>query len=972
MRQVLRRNEELQRLVQEANTLQPHAISIPDSGIETDLGSILVQCIANELALNNSDASNKNQLVQYADIARSRIRAAMIDAISSDRNACFDGGATNIMLAEHKKQTYERMMLRAFQYDTLYDRENNVKDAHRKTFQWVFSGRGKKQHTYDNLQDWLQSSERVYWITGKPGSGKTTLMKFITSTLQNEITSASASFTEQCCSRPYIMASFYFWALGPEIQASKEGLYRTLIYQLLSQRPDTIPQVCPDRWEALCLFGERPKRFEEDELRNLLASALNKLTSREKVCVFVDGLDEFAGDCDDLVGYFKQLVDAYPIKLCVASRPWEVFHEALQHKPKLQMEEVTHDDIQSYVACRLQDDPNFDRFQRSEPDFAQQTIENIVDKAQGVFLWVELVVSSLIVGLRSGDRIPDLQRRLDRLPQDLEGLFDRIVRDLDPEYMEQAVQYLRVMEACHGVPSAVLFSFADEDPRFSVSLQPGQFDEGSIDERVEILRKRLNTRLKGLLEIGKRRAHGRDSLGDLLARAKDRARVSGNNFYNPSIETRTREYAQYLLRTNPYHAESIYEDDDSTHDSDAQLSEDQHGFFGHNFQQSVDQDPVFDHASSHCVQYLHRTVKDYFDKPRLKEMLADTHSPDFDPHLKLCSSYLAFFKSCHTVGAINQGRNQAAVSPDRNKCKTIFRCIESASSAAECNEDMTFRILEELERSMGSMFTADSSFKVEAEWIRRLRLNKTEISQQMTIWAAHFEDYENSFLALTVKVGMVGYVKKKVLKQSCPQSTRDIPQMKLTGLSCRLATLGYLLRGKNNQPSHSDILLKESVVSSRPNSEMVRLLLRQGANPNMIFRGADISHESGSNYTSTPWIALLALVIGVFSSESWDPHNKLEWIKVAQSMIACGAHFNKRTIQEAVGLLRFWRFVVSLVATEARAHNRDDDLQLERALLTALKRVIRHEDLSQSAGTGNWIVQYPIVFEGLASRKGKH
>lgn len=955
MREILHRNEDLQRLIQETKAPQSHATSIPDLEIESSLGSILVQCIANELALNKSGMFNDKELRQHSDDVSSRIRAAIIDAMSSDKTATSDGGAAIIRLPEHRKRAYERLMLRSFQYNTLHDREHNVKDAHRKTFQWVFSGNDNEKHGYDSLQDWLQSSEQVYWITGKPGSGKTTLMKFITSTLQSEM--KSVDFPDHRCFQSFIMASFYFWALGPEIQASKEGLYRTLIYELLSQRPDIIPLVSPERWEALCLFGEIPKTFEATELRHFLASTLSIITSKEQVCVFVDGLDEFAGDCDDLVAYFKQLVDSYPIKLCVASRPWEVFRDALQHKPKLQMEDLTHNDIQSYVTSRLQDDPNFDKFQKSEPDCAQGTIENIVDKAQGVFLWVELVVSSFIVGLRSGDRISDLQRRLDRLPQDLEGLFDRMIRDLDPQYREQAIQYLRIMEAHQGnFPSAMLFSFADEDPEFSVSLQLGHFNAKRIDEQVEILRKRLSTRLKGLLEIGKRGAPAWPTLDDLHARAKDHAEFSGHNFHNPSMKTRTREYVRYLLRSNPYHAESVYEDGDSNHKSDASLSNEQYGFSGGNFQHFRGDDPVFDHASSHRVQYLHRTVKDYFNKPRLRMMLTDNHLQPFDPNLQLCSGYLAFFKSCHTPVAVNRHPSYSYPGPHREQYQTIFRCIERASLTAECNEECSFQILEELERSIRSVFTVDFPFRVTRDWIQPLRLFKNEVSAPLKFWAFSFENFEGSFLALTVKAGVVGYVKRELLKHKHPQSAPGTQQSRLTIRSARLASLRHLFKVRHNQPSYSDVLLRESVVSIRPNSEMVRCLLQQGANPNMIFGVGDSSQGRKSEYTSTPWVAVLALTIGVTSRKSLDSHNKLEWIKVAHLMLDFGTHFNKRTVHDAVRLLRFWGFKVSLVAQEASPHDRNDDIQLVRTLFTVLKPMVHHGDLSQSVGSGDWNV----------------
>lgn len=967
MQEVLRRTENLQRLVQETNGLQTHAISIPNLQIESGLGSILVQCIANEFALDRSGISNERECQQHSDIVKSRIREAMIDALSCRGKAEIDVRTANIKLPEHRQQAYTRVILRSFQYTTLYDREQNVKNAHRKTFRWILSGTANQEHTYDSFQDWLQSSEQVYWITGKPGSGKTTLMKFINSTLQTDINSMFRD--ERWDRQSFITASFYFWALGPEIQASKEGLYRTLLYQLLSQRPDTIPQVCPERWEMICLFGELPKTFGKGELRELLHSTLKILTSKDKVCLFIDGLDEFAGDCDDLVGDFKQLVEACPVKLCVASRPWEVFRDALQDKPRLQMEHLTHDDIENYITCRLHDDTNFDRFKRLEPHFASITITEIVEKAQGVFLWVELVVSSLLVGLRSGDRISDLKRRLDSLPQDLEGLFERIIGDLELQYKEQAAQYLRLMDACQDLPSAILFSLADEDPEFSVKLQLNTFDKDSVDERVETIRRRLNTRLKGLLEIVKHRrcAHG---IPDAILRKDEcldgetnRAYEQDHMSHSPEATVQSRQYAQYLLRTLPFELESVYEGDSNSSRYDTELSDEEPGFAGSYRHHSDDCDPSFQYASSYHVQYLHRTVKDYFNKPIAKKMLTDPRLRPFDPHLKLCAGYLAFFKSCHSIGIKHLRGNHVSVSRGWEKSRTIFRCVESASLVSECNEFSMIRILEDLERSIESSFTTDHPFKVEADWIRPLRLSRQGLNAQMTIWAAHFEIYEGSFLSLAMKAGVVGYVKRQVLKHKDDQSAEKSKQSRHAMLSGHFTTLRNILRTKSREPSLLDILLRDSVMSIQPNAEMVRVLLWQGAIPNIVFR--DLHNSQGLGLEYTAWIAMLSLAIGVFSHKSWDPHNKPEWVKVAQFMVARGTLVNKKTVHKAVELLRFWRFTVNPVITEAEDHDRHDENELERILEMGLKRAIFHEDMSQPLAASSWEVQCPTIDEGL-------
>lgn len=90
-------------------------------------------------------------------------------------------------------------------------------------------------------------------------------------------------------------------------------------------------------------------------------------------------------------------------------------------------------------------------------------MKNIVVKASGVFLWVDLVVTSLLAGMRLGDRIQDLQRRLDELPPDLEKLYEKILHGLDQFYLEHAAQYLALVESAKAPLTILEFSFADEE-----------------------------------------------------------------------------------------------------------------------------------------------------------------------------------------------------------------------------------------------------------------------------------------------------------------------------------------------------------------------------------------------------------------------------------------------------------------------------------------------------------------------------
>src|SRR3569833_2497551 len=52
-------------------------------------------------------------------------------------------------------------------------RLDQIKDAADYTFDWVWKPQG--------FEAWLKSGGGIYWIVGKPGSGKSTMMKYLSS-----------------------------------------------------------------------------------------------------------------------------------------------------------------------------------------------------------------------------------------------------------------------------------------------------------------------------------------------------------------------------------------------------------------------------------------------------------------------------------------------------------------------------------------------------------------------------------------------------------------------------------------------------------------------------------------------------------------------------------------------------------------------------------------------------------------------
>jgi hypothetical protein len=68
-------------------------------------------------------------------------------------------------------------ILHQLRYPAMTSRYEDVIEAHPKTFEWAFCDSTAEQCSWSNLSQWLRQGNSVYWICGKAGSGKSTLMK---------------------------------------------------------------------------------------------------------------------------------------------------------------------------------------------------------------------------------------------------------------------------------------------------------------------------------------------------------------------------------------------------------------------------------------------------------------------------------------------------------------------------------------------------------------------------------------------------------------------------------------------------------------------------------------------------------------------------------------------------------------------------------------------------------------------------
>ncbi|PMD28842.1 hypothetical protein L207DRAFT_574642 [Hyaloscypha variabilis F] len=439
------------------------------------------------------EQSNKWQEGYIEDCRR--WRKEIIDAIHSNSSS---ETRSSTMFGVPKHAVHEKL-LALLKFEEMEDRHERIAEAFDKTFQWIFhdlDSESPQETRWVSFAEWLASSSSLYWITGKAGSGKSTLIKYVAQdrrTINYLKIWASAE--------TLVTASYFFWNSGTSMQMSQQGLLRSLLHQMLSSCPELTCKLLPERWEAHCLFGDDPNPMTEAELRHAFTLLKNVESTVAKICLFIDGLDEFDGDHCRLVDFIKEL-SGYPgIKLCVSSRPWLVFEDAFKTRPSLMIQDLTYPDIMHFVTSKFSRSHGFIELRKSEPEYAAQLLKDIAQKSAGVFLWVALVVSSLLDGLSYGDRVSDLQKRLSLLPPDLEKLYRKILDNLDPFYLEHASQLFELVREAKEPPSILCMSLADEELDSVLKRKIAPFDDEEINTRVDIMKRRLNSRCKGLLEV---------------------------------------------------------------------------------------------------------------------------------------------------------------------------------------------------------------------------------------------------------------------------------------------------------------------------------------------------------------------------------------------------------------------------------------------------------------------------------------
>ncbi|PTB41425.1 hypothetical protein M441DRAFT_139187 [Trichoderma asperellum CBS 433.97] len=357
-----------------------------------------------------SDTHKNKQWQGYAAMAAAAYAKDLLRRIALDNTNIPQrvAGEEDIQIpSDSQKQA----LLKSLKFDNYNKRYDNIKAAHAETCKWL-------QESAEYIT-WLDPDKIInhhgfLCIMGKPGAGKSTIMKY-------------ALVTARETMGDRILLSFFFNARGGDLEKSTLGMYRSLLLQLLEQLPALQDSLDLSKFTAC---HDEGYRWHIEPLKYLFRQAIENIQTSKVVC-FIDALNECDEDqARDTLSFFEYLIGSATSKgisflVCFSKRyyPLISFKKGLT----LVLEFRIHQDIHQYVRRELK---------IGQSDIANRIRANLAKRSWGLFMWVNSVVLILNKEYDMG-RIYNLQTRYLEIPGDLRELFkDILARNSDRKSIE--------------------------------------------------------------------------------------------------------------------------------------------------------------------------------------------------------------------------------------------------------------------------------------------------------------------------------------------------------------------------------------------------------------------------------------------------------------------------------------------------------------------------------------------------------
>ena len=381
----------------------------------------------------------------------------------------------------------ENACLRTLAFTEMHSREGRVELAAQNTGDWLLDDK--------DFQDWAQRKRLdehhgFFWIQGKPGSGKSTLIKKAYSHLQDLSRDPTS-----------IIAAFYFNARGSETEKSPAGLFRTLLHSLFQQLSGLRSRVMRVYRQKVAVL-KSSWEWQFHELKEMLSSIVTvSVLGQRNLMLCIDALDE----CDlinakSVIQCFESLAsssvrEGTKFSVCLSSRYYPEL--TIQHCFKTGVERMNHGDILSYIQQHMEAVQAITH-QSNQLTVLQTKLEK---KASGTFLWVVLVVQELLIAYEHGATLGEIDRILDTVPSDLENFYRHQMQNTKHDDSHQMLSMLQcVFYSLRSLsPNELRYLLAFGHEGFSSYSKWAQHSEYVASQ--EQMAKRIREKSKGLIEI---------------------------------------------------------------------------------------------------------------------------------------------------------------------------------------------------------------------------------------------------------------------------------------------------------------------------------------------------------------------------------------------------------------------------------------------------------------------------------------
>ncbi|KAK4033680.1 hypothetical protein C8A01DRAFT_39872 [Parachaetomium inaequale] len=384
-----------------------------------------------------------------------------------------------------KLSQQELACLKTLSFTGMASRQQTIQEAQIDTCRWFLDSNIFK--CWHSRAD-VKVDAGLLWVKGKPGSGKSTIMKH------------TVHWMERTEHNHATVAAFYFNARGEYLEKTPLGLFRSILHQICVQ-DSTV------RAEFLSLYEERLRKttpgdewsWAELELQAFMRRIFRDCKPRRSF-LFIDALEECELQTVREVVYFlakvaKSAVESgLCLNICLSSRHYPTI--SVPNCLEIVVETGNGPDIAAYIRDRFSFAPS------SEASSVAKLQSTITEKAAGVFLWVVLVVDHLLRDIDSGQSMSKLAERLKQVPRTMEELYTERCRSLSTEERDFSVPLIQWVlfgdESFkrHGFPEAAVL--AAHFSASGVQLQNAVGD--NISPKHERTVRRIKDASRGLIE----------------------------------------------------------------------------------------------------------------------------------------------------------------------------------------------------------------------------------------------------------------------------------------------------------------------------------------------------------------------------------------------------------------------------------------------------------------------------------------